>query len=493
MKTFRLALLLLVAGACTHAPTSVGAPAARVLPTLSLYVGQSAQIRPGLQAEYNSVPGVSSSAVAFVEMYYDTVFAPEGPGVQVQVFVLRAAAPGETVVTIRSTNGTPDVQDTINVQAGVPHGAFAQVNTGFTLSTCAVTTQGGGYCWGSLATTVADGNGAYARPIYDIPGAVPDGLNWAGISIGGEHACGLAADGAAYCWGANYNGQLGNGGTTGSSAPMAVAGGLKFKAVAAGVTHTCGLAISGAAYCWGNNVAGQLGNGATGYVNSTPVAVSGGLTFATVAAGNQYSCGLTTSGAAYCWGENDFGELGTGDTTFSLVPVAVSGALVFVALSTGFFHACGLARDGTAYCWGGNFAGELGNGSAAGPQQCAAGGASYSCSTVPVAVTGGLTFSSMSAGQWTTCGVATGGRAYCWGSNGYGQLGYGTSVFSLNPNPVPGPVAGGLTFASVGTGYLHTCGVTPQGAAYCWGDNSEGELGNGSTTVSTSPVLVSGP
>jgi alpha-tubulin suppressor-like RCC1 family protein len=455
--------------------------ALRVLKTLSLSVGQRADITPGGQFEYDSLPALSSSAVAFLSMSRVTLYTPEGPAGQVQVYHLVAMATGQTVVTLRYIDGTATVQDTISVQAAAPHGTFAQISTGFFLNTCAVTTRGAGYCWGGRGTSSTDSSGDAATPFYNTPVAVSGGLTFAAISGGGSgQFCGLTADGSVYCWPAN-------------SAPAAVAGGLTFKAVSAGIYHTCALATSGVIYCWGNNSAGQLGNGTIGSGTDTPTAVSGGLTFMAVGAGYQYSCGLTVGGSAYCWGDNDYGELGTGNTTFSPVPVPVSGGLSFVALSTGYFHACGLTQGGAAYCWGGNFAGELGNGSAAGPQQCAAGGASYGCSTTPVAVSGGLTFGSLSAGQWTTCGVTTGGVAYCWGSNGYGQLGNGTSVFNLNPSPAPVPVSGGLTFASVSTGYLHTCGVTTQGAAYCWGDNSEGELGDGSTTIHPTPVLVYGP
>ena len=377
------------------------------------------------------------------------------------------------------------VQDTINVQVSVPHGAFAQVSVGLFLNTCAVTTQGAGYCWGTLELTQADSLRAYAKPIYDIPGALPGGLTWTAFSGGFDHNCGVTTDGAGYCWGYNSNGQLGNDNGIGSSAytttPAAVTGGLTYKAVSTGVYHTCGLATSGAIYCWGDNYSGQLGNGTTSYVNGTPVAVSGGLTFVAVTVSDQHSCGLTAAGAAYCWGDNGAGELGTGDTIPSTVPVPVTGGLSFVALSAGYAHGCGLTQAGAAYCWGNNGAGELGHGTTV-------------RSTSPVLVSGGLTFASISAGQDYTCGVTTGGAAYCWGDNSYGTLGNSANLFTHNANPTPLPVSGGLTFQTVSAGNLHTCGVTTTGTMYCWGDNSEGELGNGSATGgSVTPVLVSGP
>jgi hypothetical protein len=449
--------------------------ALRVLETLSLTVGQRADITPADTFEYDSLPGVSSSAVAFLAMERLTFYNPEGPGVPKQLFHFVAIAAGQTVVTLRYADGSAAVQDTFDVQAAAPHGTFAQISTGFFLTTCAVTTRGAGYCWGGERASANDSSGDAATFFYNTPVAMTGGLTLATLSVGGDHTCGVTVAGAAYCWPIDINPNVGP-----SWVPVAVPGGLTFKSVSAGVYHTCGLAPSGAAYCWGNNGAGQLGNGSVGSFDSVPVVVSGGLTFAAVGAGYQYTCGLTTSGAAYCWGDNDYGELGNGNTTFSPVPVPVSGGLSFVALSTGYFHACGLTQGGAAYCWGGNFAGELGNGTT---QQ----------STTPVAVSGGLRFASISAGQWTTCGVTTGGTAYCWGSNGYGQIGNAAGAFTGTPNPTPVPVSGGLTFASVSPGYLHTCGVTTQGAAYCWGDNSEGELGDGSTTIHSTPVPVFGP
>jgi len=481
MKKLLLALLPAAAAACAHEPTGVHAPGLRFLRTLSLAVGQGVDITPK-GVGYDSVVAISSSAVAFVGSEYLTFYPPGGPGIQVQVFHLRAVAAGQAIAAILGADGAAAVRDTIVVQAAVPHGAFAQLNAGFFLSTCSVTTRGAAYCWGSLSecpVSTVDTFGDGATTHCDIPMAVPGGVTFAELSGGGYHTCGVATDGTAYCWGSNVNGQLGNGTTSGteSPAPSLVTGGLTFKAVSAGIYHTCAVTSGGAAYCWGNNNDGQLGNGASSSPRDSPVAVVGGLTFAAVGAGYEDSCGLTVGGVAYCWGYNSYGELGNGDTTNSWVPGAVAGGLSFVALSTGYFHTCGLTGGGKAYCWGGNFAGELGNGTTA-------------ASSAPVAVAGGLRFATISAGQWVTCGVTTDSAAYCWGWNGAGQLGNGMTAYS---NPTPVLVAGGLIFQTVSTGYLHTCGLATSGAAYCWGDNSEGELGNGSTAFSLVPALVSGP
>lgn len=212
---------------------------------------------------------------------------------------------------------------------------------------------------------------------------------------------------------------------------------LVFARVSAGGSHSCGVTTGGAAYCWGDNRFNQLGDGSTAINSLTPVPVAGGLTFATVSAGDAHSCGLTTGGAAYCWGRNTAGELGNGTNTGSTVPVPVSGGLTFTAVSAGFdfapanagaAHSCGVRTGGAAYCWGGNARGQLGSGST-------------TSSSVPVLVSGALTFAAVSAGDGFTCGRTTNGAAYCWGSNGLSELGTGSGTDSPT-----GPRRGRLHF-----------------------------------------------
>jgi alpha-tubulin suppressor-like RCC1 family protein len=147
-----------------------------------------------------------------------------------------------------------------------------------------------------------------------------------------------------------------------AATPVAVASSSGFVAISSGFWHTCGITTAGAALCWGSNDNGQLGTGNT-QSHSRPVAVSGGITFAAVGAGGYYSCGLDTGGSAWCWGDNQFGELGTGVASpSSLVPAEAAGGLQFHTLSTGNYHACGMAAGNVAYCWGDNVQGGLGNG-----------------------------------------------------------------------------------------------------------------------------------
>ncbi len=294
------------------------------------------------------------------------------------------------------------------------------------------------------------------------------------IVVGSAHSCVLDSEGMASCWGWNQSGQLGNGFKIDFPAPVPVSGTLRFVSLAAGSSHTCGISNSGEAFCWGSNSAGQLGNNSTSPVlNAMPVA--GGLSFVALTAGNAHTCGIVAGGAAYCWGANNFGQLGIGTSPPSLVPVAVQGGLKFVALSAGADHTCGVVDSGRAYCWGNNRYGQVGDGSTAGV-------------TLPTAVNGGLVFSVISSGGSHTCGVAADGAAYCWGKNSSGQLGDGSAINSATPSRIPGS----QRFTSLSAGFEHTCGLTASGVGYCWGSNNTGELGNGNVGNRVTPVPVAG-
>jgi alpha-tubulin suppressor-like RCC1 family protein len=197
-----------------------------------------------------------------------------------------------------------------------------------------------------------------------------------------------------------------------------------------------------------------------------------------------YTCALTTSGEAYCWGDNERGQLGNGmggwgglDLTAHPVPAPVSGELRFTALTAGLGrHTCGLTGTGAAYCWGENSFGALGNGS-------------NSDSPIPVPVSGGLTFLQLIAGGFIghTCGLTAGGRAYCWGENSVGQVGDQSTFDRLEP----AAVSGDLSFTTLDAGFRHSCGLAA-GILYCWGSGGAGQLGNNSTIHKTVPTKVVG-
>jgi len=276
-----------------------------------------------------------------------------------------------------------------------------------------------------------------------------------------------------------------------------------YATVSAGDEVTCALTTNNWAFCWGWNGWGQLGNGA--YVGSTvPVGVAGGRTFGQVSAGVT-SCALTPAGDAYCWGWNGWGGLGSGSATGPEVcasttsspcssrPVAVIGGLQFANISGGSQPTCARTTNGIGYCWGLNSAFQLGVGTGTGPESCYG----TPCSTRPAAIAGSLTFAAVSAGGVGACGVTIGGDAYCWGSNLYGQVGDSTTT----DRSAPVLVRGGHMFDALSAGVWDACGLTAVGAAYCWGENASGQLGIGTTTgpdacsghpCSLVPLLVSG-
>ena len=299
------------------------------------------------------------------------------------------------------------------------------------------------------------------------------------VSSGVEHTCALTAAGRAYCWGYNADSQLGDSSNTQRFTPVAVAGGLTFASISVGDTHSCALTAAGAAWCWGSNQVGLLGNGTGtlgGVSSSVPVPVAGGLRFSSLRAGSGHNCGTTAAGTAYCWGYNSNGQLGTGDSVFRNAPVAVAGSNSFAVVSASHHFTemtCGVSTTGTALCWGNNALGLFGNGTLAG-------------NPFPTPVSGSRVYTDVSVGETHACALDTTGSVSCWGSNYWGQLGIGSTRDSL----LPALVAGGLRFASISVGYETTCGVTVSAAGYCWGD---GPLGNGTTsTITPSPSLILG-
>ncbi len=263
-----------------------------------------------------------------------------------------------------------------------------------------------------------------------------------------------------------------------SSAP------LSFAQLSVGYMHTCGVTTGGKAYCWGANDFGQLGDGhPMGNVAQTrPVAVAGGLIFRHVSAGHQHTCGVTTDDRVYCWGQNGFGQIGHGtsaqgndDHFMYITPTRVLGDRRYRQVRVGFEHSCAITRDQAAFCWGYGFDGELGDG-----------GTTYR--TTPVRVLGSQSWRQLSGGGRHTCGVTFENRVYCWGFNEKGQLGIGNT----SDRSRPAPVSGGLPFRQVEAGTEHTCAITTEQRAYCWGLNFMGALGDGTTSQRLTPGAVAG-
>jgi alpha-tubulin suppressor-like RCC1 family protein len=302
---------------------------------------------------------------------------------------------------------------------------FRQVTAG-RWHTCAITTGDRAYCWGRNAHGQL-GLGTFRD--RSVPTAVAGGLQFRQVSAGDRHTCGSTLADRAYCWGKGDQGRLGDGTADTEDferpAPAAVAGGLLFSRVSAGHDHSCGVTTANRAYCWGANFQGQLGSGGvdlpTPTLSTSPVAVASGRRFDRISASWQFSCAVTTDNRAFCWGA---GPIGDGKPFLRYSPRTVAGGLLFRGVSTGLSHACAVTTDDRAFCWGTGPG--LGNGTDFG----------YQLSPAPVV--GGLDFRQVDAGVRHTCGVTTDDRAYCWGGNDVGQLGDGTTTARSTPTPVAG-------------------------------------------------------
>ena len=420
--------------------------------------------------------------------------------------------------------------------------------------TCAVSTANDGYCWGANLDG-ALGIGPTGGSL--VPAAVAGGYKFQSIHFGGWlHSCGITVGGGAYCWGNDSHWQLGDDLTSlRQFSPVPVAGGETFVTVGAGyldscgasattvycwggalkgqssyttpvlsyaglqqvVTgsrHSCGLTPANVAYCWGTGEDGQLGDGLNAHL-SGPVAVSGGLAFQFLSAGGNGTCGVTTANLLYCWGErggptprlvvhdttfqsvewgsnhvcavdarqdvlcwgaNSAGQIGDGTTTERVDPVLIMGVagVNFLSVAAGGSHSCAITTANDMYCWGGNGSGELGIGTTV-------------ASTTPVLVSGGHAFQVVTAGV-NTCGVTTANDAYCWGSGVSGMIGDGVQI----QRETPTLVTGGHAFQAISSEFAHTCGLTTANTLYCWGQNTYGQVGDGTVVGKNSPTLVSG-
>ena len=373
--------------------------------------------------------------------------------------------------------------------------------------TCALTAGGGVLCWGENSEGQLGDGTTTARPDPTPVSGLSSGV--AAIAAGMYHTCALTTGGGALCWGRNGFGQLGDGTTTQRSAPTEVLGlWTGVTGIAAGGGHTCAVMADGSAKCWGDNNSGQIGDGTTQKrlvttdVRGMPDAAAG------IAAGGNHTCAWTTGGAALCWGDNGLGQVGDGTTTKRYLPTPVSGMAGGVAaVAAGFVHTCALTAAGGVACWGDNSVGQLGDGittrrltpttvpgvlagtaavAAGGMHTCvltAGGGVAcwgYGTGAVPTPVSGLASgVAAIETGSFHTCAITTGGGLACWGENPFGQLGDGTTTSRLVPAAVSGLSSGVVAIAAGGG---HTCALTAAGSVLCWGDNSVGQLGDGTTT-----------
>lgn len=368
-----------------------------------------------------------------------SVVDPYSSGIMDGRNTLRMTARGKSgSVVVYASHGS--VRDSVIVMLDAR--PLSAVSTGGNGLRCFIATDGHAYCRGNNS----EGELGSMVENAQFPVRVAGGHEFQSVTAGIWHACGLTADGLAYCWGSNRDGKAGSGPDTRVMLPQLVSGDLVFRQLSAGVYHTCGITLDGAAYCWGM----QLGRATDALsrvpTSHTPVLVSGGQTFVQIDAGLAHTCGVTATGAAWCWGFNDAGQLGNGTRTSSASASAVAGDLQFRHVSAGWSHSCGVTTGYRVYCWGDEEGGYGYTGTL--PE-----------STVPVQVTmpEGVSMLTVDIGEGPTCGLATDGRAYCWG--------FVFDSDAVDTGFPPTLLPGGIELTSIDK----TCGVSREPAVYCWG------------------------
>ena len=319
--------------------------------------------------------------------------------------------------------------------------------------------------------------GPTAEPATQVAAAVAP-LSFRQVSAGTRHTCGVSTTNQAYCWGYNgfssHGGQLGDGTTTQRLKPVAVVGGRSFSQISAGVDHTCGVTTDSRAYCWGRNDYGQLGDGTFEDSKLTPVAVAGARRFRVVSAGNFHSCGITPADVLFCWGSNRYGVMGTAAAP-DRTPVKVPGGHTWRNVSAGFSHTCGATTTNAAYCWGNNSNFQLGNGQASfAPQPLTkvVGGLSWRQVFVG---SGFIAHPSDAPDHALSCGITTADRVYCWGSGA--------------ASSTPKEIIGARRYSQLGVG-TEGCAVRFTGVIDCWTSESITRVASG--TLRFLRVSVSG-
>lgn len=352
---------------------------------------------------------------------------------------------------------------------------------------------GGTRCVGNDSQTCS-GSGT-----WEDAGACPGGCSGSScitvtaIAAGASHTCALLSDTSVKCWGLNANGQIGDGTTMTRNTPVPVSGLTGVTAVSAGTAHTCALLKGGTVECWGSNSSGQLGDG-TSMERHTPVAATGLTGVSQVAAGSQNTCAITPSNAnstVQCWGANASGFFSSSAPTPEPTPTA-SGPLNGVSqISVGDGFLCALDTvTNEAYCMGQNTDGDLGTGNTSSSNGTPG---NVATQTSPYLMYGTAIY--VGTESMSACAIIpnqTAGQPngiYCWGDNSSGQLGIGSSpAQALVATPIPS--LSGVTAVSVGL--AHACALLQKGTVDCWGDGTQGDLGLGSAVPSSVPVAVPG-
>jgi len=345
--------------------------------------------------------------------------------------------------------------------------------------TCGVKISGQLFCWGNGSYgQLGNAAGTFIQmtPVRENSQAT----NWKQVSGGYDHTCAVKTNGTLYCWGYNLDGELGDSTLANKNTPTQAGTDTNWSQVAASYYHTCAVKTNGTLYCWGSNSKGVLGLGSSANSwYSSPQQVGSDTNWKQVGGGPRaelHTCAVKTTGELYCWGSDDYGQMGLGtNPNFYLAPTKVGSDLDWNEVADGYGFTCATKTDNTLYCWGYNFYGQVGD-------------ASLTNRRTPVQVGSDNTWSNISAGYMNTCGAKSGNTGHCWGYNQYGQLGNGTTGFKMIPNQV----GSDTNWTQVLTGDMHTCSVKSDNTLFCFGYNVSGSLGDGTTIKKQVPVQIGG-
>ena len=342
--------------------------------------------------------------------------------------------------------------------------------------TCTVNDAKEVWCWGSNAFgQLGDGTTEDRKTPVRVLG-LPE--NSVAVSVGSNYTCVLTGAGGIKCWGLNYNGQLGDGTNVDRRTPVDVVGLTNnVKSVSLFDSHACAVTIDGGLKCWGANGNGQLGwesEGQLSYNIPTDVPGLDSGVFA-VAGGDYHTCALVR-GVVKCWGNDSFDQLGNGSGTSQSSPGDVIGINdTVIAISSGDIHSCALTAVGRVKCWGTNSLGQIGDGTTTNRD-----------SPVDVfGLSGGVIY--ITSGSSHTCAMFAVGEVQCWGSNAFGELGNSTTTNSLVPVSVE-ELEGNVIAMAAGSQMV--IAILADGSIICWGYNYYGQLGDGTTTNRSTPVVV---
>ncbi len=294
------------------------------------------------------------------------------------------------------------------------------------------------------------------------------------ISTGTHHMCANLVNGSSFCWGNGTSGQIGDGGVSTVPVGAAPVDLDNVQQIVASHKNTCARHTDGSVSCWGRNNYGQVGNGSTSSSQLVPTAVLGdvGSDISQIASGKEHACATRTDGQVFCWGRNSYGNLGNGTTTSSTLPVEVLNLTGAIKTQAGSGFSCSLTNDGNVWCWGKNYQGRLGIGSTVNQSLPAQVG--LASPAIDISITYGH-----------TCALLDDGRVFCWGSGSYGRLGNGSTAYQTSPAEVTGLP---LPAKAITAGFYTTCAVLDDDSLWCWGLNSQGQVGDGTTVNRSSPV-----